>query len=210
MEMVYFSRLRASSLTDRYIGYVLCNILNLYAIMAEPELDGRKEEKRVTLSLNNLFVSFFHHMVRGSKKRSHSTAASTPRGFYNSDIGFYTFGDLDYISAAAILESDAYIYSFVFICCGVIIEACLSSSTCPPTPAASSAHSPVPSSQGIINFRIIILSTADSFSKQSDHAKVFTEIMKAHFVEAHSSFWKVLYRIKNMWYTEFEKRYDGI
>ncbi|KAI5667892.1 hypothetical protein M9H77_17745 [Catharanthus roseus] len=41
------------------------------------------------------------------------------------------------------------------------------------------------------------------FNKQSRCAKVITEIMKAHFVEAHSSSWKASDRMKNMWYTEF-------
>ncbi|KAI5657826.1 hypothetical protein M9H77_26619 [Catharanthus roseus] len=34
-----------------------------------------------------------------------------------------------------------------------------------------------------------------------------SEILKEHFVEAHASFGKILDRIKNMWYTEFGKRY---
>ncbi|KAI5654147.1 hypothetical protein M9H77_31334 [Catharanthus roseus] len=44
--------------------------------------------------------------------------------------------------------------------------------------------------------------------RQSDCVKVITEFMKPHFVEAHSSFGKVPYRIKHMWYIEFGKRYQ--
>ncbi|KAI5664510.1 hypothetical protein M9H77_23833 [Catharanthus roseus] len=78
-----------------------------------------------------------------------------------------------------------------------------SSSACPPAPAASSAASLAPSSQGVVDSLILILQTADSFDKQSDSAKVITEIMKAHFVEVYPSFGKVPDRMKNMWYTKF-------
>ncbi|KAI5667675.1 hypothetical protein M9H77_17528 [Catharanthus roseus] len=82
-----------------------------------------------------------------------------------------------------------------------------SSSARPLAPAPSSTPSPAPSSQGVVKSRILILPTADSFNKQSDCAKMTTEIMKAHFVEAHPSFGKVLDRIKKMRYAESRKRY---
>ncbi|KAI5669344.1 hypothetical protein M9H77_19197 [Catharanthus roseus] len=73
----------------------------------------------------------------------------------------------------------------------------------PSSEVAASPPVPAPSSQGVVDSRILILSTADSFNKQSDCAKLITEIMKAHFVEVHPSFGKVSDRIKNMCYTEF-------
>ncbi|KAI5668960.1 hypothetical protein M9H77_18813 [Catharanthus roseus] len=72
-----------------------------------------------------------------------------------------------------------------------------SSSECLQSTAPSSSPSPTPSSQGVVESRILILLIADSFNKQSDCAKVITKIMKAHFVEAHLSFGKVSDRIKN-------------
>ncbi|KAI5677525.1 hypothetical protein M9H77_08475 [Catharanthus roseus] len=61
-----------------------------------------------------------------------------------------------------------------------------SSSTRPLAPAAASAPSSAPSSQGVVDSHILILPTAD-----------------AHFVEEHLSFGKVPDRMKNMLYTEF-------
>ncbi|KAI5677246.1 hypothetical protein M9H77_08196 [Catharanthus roseus] len=78
-----------------------------------------------------------------------------------------------------------------------------SSSARPLGPAPSSVLSPTASSQGVVQSCILILPTANNFNKQSDCAKVITEIMKAHFAEGHPSFGKVPYRMKNMWYTEF-------
>ncbi|KAI5664386.1 hypothetical protein M9H77_23709 [Catharanthus roseus] len=43
----------------------------------------------------------------------------------------------------------------------------------------------------------------DNFNKHSAYAKLITEIIKEHFVEAHASFGKILGRIKSMWYTKF-------
>ncbi|KAI5666554.1 hypothetical protein M9H77_16407 [Catharanthus roseus] len=45
------------------------------------------------------------------------------------------------------------------------------------------------------------------FNKQSACAKLITEIMKEYFVDAHTSFWKIPNRIKNMWSTKFGKMY---
>ncbi|KAI5649039.1 hypothetical protein M9H77_35044 [Catharanthus roseus] len=76
----------------------------------------------------------------------------------------------------------------------------------PQVPAPSSASSSVLSSWGVVD-SILILRTANSFNKQSHCAKFITEIVKAHFVESRPSFGKVPNKVKNMWYTEFRKRY---
>ncbi|KAI5672721.1 hypothetical protein M9H77_13085 [Catharanthus roseus] len=62
----------------------------------------------------------------------------------------------------------------------------------------SSAHLP-----GVVNSCILIISTAESFNKQSNCVKLITEILKAHFVEAYLGFEKVPDRIKNMCSIEF-------
>ncbi|KAI5668670.1 hypothetical protein M9H77_18523 [Catharanthus roseus] len=68
----------------------------------------------------------------------------------------------------------------------------------------SLAASPTPPSEDVVDSRILILPTVDSFNMQSYCVKVITEIMKAHFVEAHPSFGKVPDRMKNIWYVEFK------
>ncbi|KAI5653134.1 hypothetical protein M9H77_30321 [Catharanthus roseus] len=47
------------------------------------------------------------------------------------------------------------------------------------------------------------------FNKQSACAKLILKIMKHYFVEAYPIFRNVLDNMKNMWYTEFEKCFDG-
>ncbi|KAI5676463.1 hypothetical protein M9H77_07413 [Catharanthus roseus] len=115
----------------------------------------------------------------------------TSRNVYSSGSDFNSSGDLDSISAATILEFGAHVYSFGFICYRVLIKACSSLSTCPP-------H-------------------LHSFNKQSDSAKVITEIMKAHFIEAHLSLGKKKYRwdpmhehaIWDAWQKQISLQYKG-
>ncbi|KAI5648563.1 hypothetical protein M9H77_34568 [Catharanthus roseus] len=76
-----------------------------------------------------------------------------------------------------------------------------------PAPS-SSTRPPVPSIQGVVDSRTLILPTDENFNKQTICAKLITEIIKEHFVEAHASFRKILDRIKNMWHIEFGKRYQ--
>ncbi|KAI5681444.1 hypothetical protein M9H77_02672 [Catharanthus roseus] len=71
-----------------------------------------------------------------------------------------------------------------------------------PVPS-SLARPPMPQVQSVVDSRILILPTVDSFNKQLARAKLIIEIIKEHFVEAHASFGRILDKIKNMWYTEF-------
>ncbi|KAI5650314.1 hypothetical protein M9H77_36319 [Catharanthus roseus] len=146
----------------------------------------RKSFNRITLFLNNLFVSFCHYTVHGSKKRAHSAAAFTPpatspspvasipveaSGFYTSrDVysfgsSFYTTSDLDSIFTAAILKSAPTSTPLASSAVGTSLRPAPLLSACPPTPAPSSSTrplTPAPSSQGVVNSHILILQTADS------------------------------------------------
>ncbi|KAI5676531.1 hypothetical protein M9H77_07481 [Catharanthus roseus] len=64
-----------------------------------------------------------------------------------------------------------------------------------------------PTTEDFVDARTLITMHSKSFSKQSDCARLISEIMKQQYVEAHPNFRKVPNNIKNMWYTEFG--FDG-
>ncbi|KAI5670941.1 hypothetical protein M9H77_11305 [Catharanthus roseus] len=165
-------------------------------------------------------------MVRGSKKkRAHpetstgpattSTTlvlASVPEGMFASLTTTSTLPALTYIPPeastplATLTPFPQFSYSSLTPISTLSSSSSAMGMSSRPT-HSSLACSAVPPVQGAIDSPILILPTAESFNKQSACTKSSTEIMKEHFVEAHASFGKISDRIKNLWYTEFGKRY---
>ncbi|KAI5667499.1 hypothetical protein M9H77_17352 [Catharanthus roseus] len=161
-------------------------------------------------------------MVHGSKKRAHPetstppAAASIPPGMSPSLAAVSTPQGMSIPPAAAstplatLTPFPQLLYSSLAPTSTLSSDSstarmssspALSSST---RPSALAPHSPL-----YLSFhpRVFLTLTSLSYRPQLDIAKLITEIMKAHLVEAHPSFWKVSDRIKNMWYTKFGKRY---
>ncbi|KAI5653868.1 hypothetical protein M9H77_31055 [Catharanthus roseus] len=181
-------------------------------------------------------------MVRGSKRRAHSAAASTPVEMSTMGTSAYSASILPGTSlssvttstppgmstpSAAASTSPTTLTPFPQLpysslapmstpssassTAWMLSKPAPSSSARPSTPDPSSAPSPTPSFEDVVDSHILILPTAYwylFFNKKLDYVKVIIEIMKAHFVEAHPRFGKVPNGVKNIWCIEFGKRYQ--
>ncbi|KAI5662404.1 hypothetical protein M9H77_21727 [Catharanthus roseus] len=125
----------------------------------------RKRFNWITLFLNNFFVSFSASIPPWTSPSP--VAASIPLGIdgfyssrdiYSSDSGFYSSRDLAHSSLVPIPTP-----SLASSATGMSLRHSPSSSARPPTPAPSSASASVPSSQGVVDSRILILPTIDRY-----------------------------------------------